>query len=388
MRDKINVLYYPDMFADQTTLKKAILFFDEIHFMDRPSFTFDGGLGTIGMQSPLRQFERLFRRDNVPIYIHEPLSGRLHGDFLDQISADVNDPRFLTLFQEGLRTSENFRLHHIQPGKYSDIETNEICTERELANYFLSLDTSSIAESHGSAMALLTDEQIRPYGFSNPASLIKTFVFTAAVCSAKMNLALSIGSEEGFTPLADAAPYSHLLGSKYARAVGILGEAGGQVPLTDLSFAIFDELVPSDVLAKMTFEDVIRYRFESEKARDEFLEYLSVLQQKMGRIEDDVKYAEIIERLIKTEILPAASSFKNKLRTINESLAGTLTKGLMGAGSFAAGSVQIFGDMSLNKILALAGLTSAYVGSAAIEALVAQRAATRECSLSYILSLD
>lgn len=55
MRDKVNVLYYPDMIADQATLKKAILFFDEIHFMDRPSFTFEGGLGTIGMSSPLCQ---------------------------------------------------------------------------------------------------------------------------------------------------------------------------------------------------------------------------------------------------------------------------------------------------------------------------------------------
>lgn len=29
--DKINALYYPDMDVDQTTLKKAILLFDEIH---------------------------------------------------------------------------------------------------------------------------------------------------------------------------------------------------------------------------------------------------------------------------------------------------------------------------------------------------------------------
>ena len=108
MRDKINVLYYPDMVADQTTLKKAILFFDEIHFMDRPSFTFDGGMGTIGMKSPLREFEQLFRRDNVPIHIHEPLNGRLNGDLLEKISADINDLRFLSIFQEGLRTSETY----------------------------------------------------------------------------------------------------------------------------------------------------------------------------------------------------------------------------------------------------------------------------------------
>ena len=122
MRDKINVLYYPDMVADQTTLKKAILFFDEIHFMDRPSFTFDGGMGTIGMKSPLREFEQLFRRDNVPIHIHEPLNGRLNGDLLEKISADINDLRFLSIFQEGSVNYGRF-LYLIQnpkriPGKY------------------------------------------------------------------------------------------------------------------------------------------------------------------------------------------------------------------------------------------------------------------------------
>ena len=387
MRDKINVLYYPDMVADHTTLKKAILFFDEIHFMDRPSFSFDGGFGTIGTQSPLRQLEQLFRRDNVPLYIHEPPSGRLSGDLLDQIAADVNDPRFLDLFQKGLRESEVFRLDHIKPGNYADIETKEMRTEKELADLLLSVDTSMTFESHESAMALLTDVQVRPFGFSNPMSLLKTLVFEAAICSAKMNLALSIGSREGFIPFADAAPYGSLLGSKYARAVSRVGEAGGQIPLTDLSFAIFDELVPSEALARMTFEDVIRYRREAVKDREEFLEYLGILQQKIGLIEGDTEYTATIERLVKTEVLPAADKFRDRLRLVAESFFGNLAKGVMGAGGMAGG-VQVFGDLSLEKILALAGLTSAYVGQAAIDALLARRAVTRECSLSYVLSLD
>src|SRR2546422_10698276 len=40
MRDKITALYYPDFQSDPVTLIKAILLFDEIHYMDRPSFTF------------------------------------------------------------------------------------------------------------------------------------------------------------------------------------------------------------------------------------------------------------------------------------------------------------------------------------------------------------
>ena len=386
MRDKINVLYYPDMVADQTTLKKAILFFDEIHFMDRPSFTFDGGMGAIGMKSPLREFEQLFRRDNVPIHIHEPLNGRLNGDLLEKISADINDLRFLSIFQEGLRTSETFRLQHIQPGNYADIDTQEVRTEKQIIDLLLSSDISAVTNSHGNAMTLLTDEKIRPFG-STPLSVLKTFIFQAAVCSAKMNNALSLGVAEGFTPLADAAPYGRLLGSKYARAVGVLGEVGNKVPLTDLSFAIFDELVSGEILDKMTFEDVIRYRSESGKARDEFLEYLAILQQKIGLIEVGEEYPVAIGNLIKSEILPAATVFKNKLQTIAEAFYGSLVKGVVSAGGMACG-VQVFGDISLGKIIALAGLSTAYVGNAAIDALLAERSVSRDCSLSYVLSLD
>jgi hypothetical protein len=46
MRDtRINVLYYPEMLAAQATLKKAILLSDELHFIERPSFSFRRGRG-------------------------------------------------------------------------------------------------------------------------------------------------------------------------------------------------------------------------------------------------------------------------------------------------------------------------------------------------------
>lgn len=192
---------------------------------------------------------------------------------------------------------------------------------------------------------------------------------------------------EGFVPLADAAPYSNLIGSKYARAIDKLDGAGYQVPITDLGFAIFDELVPNNVLHQMEFKDVIRYRHDAQNAREEFLEYLSALQQKMGQIKSDSGYAETIDHLIVNEVIPAAKQFKNKMQTIGESFVGTLAKGAMGAGGAASG-VQILGDLSLSHILVLAGLTSAYVGQAAIEAALAHRAVRRDCSLSYVLSLD
>lgn len=90
--NKINALYYPDMDVDHTTLKKAILLFDEIYFIDRPSFTFPNNFGTIGASSSLRQYERSFRDAGVPLYVHGVQGGRLPSDFLQQVLADINDP--------------------------------------------------------------------------------------------------------------------------------------------------------------------------------------------------------------------------------------------------------------------------------------------------------
>ncbi len=67
------------MGCDGATLKKAILFFDEIHFMDRPAFTFQTGpkasWGMIGSQSYLRPYEQSFREEGVPFYVHDAPGG-------------------------------------------------------------------------------------------------------------------------------------------------------------------------------------------------------------------------------------------------------------------------------------------------------------------------
>ena len=74
MRDRVSVFYYPSMVAESVTLKKAILLFDELHFIDRPSFMF-GNFGTVGTASPMRAFEQSFRDEGVPLYVHEPRDG-------------------------------------------------------------------------------------------------------------------------------------------------------------------------------------------------------------------------------------------------------------------------------------------------------------------------
>ncbi|WP_175581862.1 hypothetical protein [Burkholderia singularis] len=387
MRDPVKVLYYPDMIPEDTALKKAVLFFDEIHFMDRPSFMFEGGLGTIGTQSRLRSFEELFRRDGVPLFVHEAPGGPVQGDFLAMVAADVNDLNFLRDFQAGLRSSPTFSQHVVQEGKYPDIDTKELHTAETLRDEFSKVDLSNVLTQFENPMSLLTDKSVRPFGLTKPESIAKTLIFQAAVLSTHLNHALTVGANEGFIPFADAAPYGNLFRTKYFRAMLALDLKENRIPLTDLSFEIFDALVDNSLLAKMEMKDVVRYRRESASAREAFLEYVSILQAKAASIGPDQTYSEVVDRLVLTEIMPAARQFSNKLQAVFENTLGALGKGVVGAIG-GAGVIELLGDLSLAKIISLGSVASAYVTKALIDAYISERATRRECSLNYILSID
>jgi hypothetical protein len=385
MREKVNVLYYPEFWMDYTTLIKAILLFDEIHIMDRPSIMFGGTrgqFGTIGAASPLRQYEASFREEGVPLYVHSAPMGPVGGEWYDQITADVNDPEFLRRFQGGLKTSSRFRTLQIAPGDYG-----ENADQDAVARRLIDVDTSTDFKSHESAMALFDDASIHPFQLSTAVGCAKQLVADAVICSAKLNFALTIWATQGFLPLADARPYADLLGTKYARAISKLEPAVNKIQVTDLSFAIFDELIPAGNLRKLKVADAIAYRKQSAAAREAFLEHLTLIQSKHTQIGPDGDYAATVQNLVAAEVMPAVRTFRNKLQTIDEGLFGAVAKGVVGAiGSSSA--VTLFADLSWQKIIGLAGVAAAYVANASIDAILAERAAKRECSISYVLSLD
>jgi hypothetical protein len=241
--------------------------------------------------------------------------------------------------------------------------------------------------SHEKPSNLFSDKKVHVFDLSTATGRAKNLVASTAACSAKINFALNVAAKQGFLPLADANPYGDLLGVKYARAINKLEPEKNKIQVTDLTFAIFDQLISAERLEKLTFTDIVRYRKASEKERETFLEYLSVLQAKQASIGSDGDYVGAIEKLMAAEIVPAARRFKNDLAAISDSMFGALAKGAVGfVGSSSV--VQLFTDLSLEKILLLAGAAAAYVTTVGIEGIIGDRAARRECSISYILSLD
>jgi len=235
MRDLVRAFYYSSSYLPMATLLKSMLIFDELHLMDRPSFTFicyGGHFGMVGHESPLRPYEKAFRSEGFPLYVHEAPGGPVSGELLAQVDADLKDLHFLRKFQEGLRKSERFRDLNIAHGNYGGGETHETLAEKLCA-----LDVTSLQDLN----AVIGNPKAQPFATNTAEGCARFFLMHAMECSAVLNYALEAGIEQAVNPLSDAKPYTTLVGCKYSRAIAKLNsESKQQVPVTDLSLAILD----------------------------------------------------------------------------------------------------------------------------------------------------
>jgi hypothetical protein len=386
MREKIKALYYPEFWMDVATLKRSILLFDELHVMDRPSFSFGGGkksnFGMIGADSPLRRFEKSFRDEGMPLYVHGAPGGRISEEDYAEVAADLNDMEYLRRFQKGLETSPAFRRIQIPVANYGEVGNQDDVTRAAL-----DVDLTTAFANYDTPIQLLEDPAIQLFHYSTPEESAKSFLNEALTCAVKLNLALRIGAKYGHQPLADAKPFGNLLGAKYARAIAAAEKVTPQIQFTDLTFAIFDELMPLERLSALSMQDVMSYRKSSAGAREAFLDHMASLRAKASEVTDAGDYQGSIEKLLITEIRPAARDFQNALEKIDDGFKASMAKG--GLGVLGGSSlIQLFAAMSWATLLPLAMLGIAYVGKAAVDAYYADKAARRESSISYILSID
>jgi hypothetical protein len=388
MRDPVRAFYYASHFLPTSTLWKSILLFDELHVMDRPSFTFichGGHFGMMGTASPMRQFDESFRREGFPLYVHEAPGGPISGDLLQQVDADIADQNFLQKFQAGLAHSERFRDLNIAHGNYGGGDTHETISEK-----LCRIDVSQLADPD----AVIGNRAAKPFDVTTPEGRARFFLMHAMECSAVLNYALEVGNENGVIPLSDAKPFSDLVSCKYSRAIKRLNsETDARVPATDISFAILDEVLPTAIVEGLKPSDVLRYRKESANAREAFLEYVIALQARIGSTRVGENYEKSISRMIDAEVRPAAREYRDKLQKIREKLFGTIaTDATLAAAGAMAGTagLEIFGDISWTRLLSLAAVAAStaggFIGRAAIEGFVESRAAKRECALSYLLN--
>jgi len=330
----------------------------------------------VGSSSPLRAYEESFREEEVPLFVHAAPGGPVGGELLQRVTADIADQEFLRAYQQGIRESDNFCETQIARGNYGNGETHET-----IARKFAALDLDSIKDP----MALLKDNSIRPFDLTSDNGMLKNFLHHAVECSAVMNFALYIGSNEGITPLADALPFGNLLGAKYRRAIGALNPRENP-RFGELSFAIFDEVVPAEAIGALSFKEVVNYRKTSENEREAFLEHVLHLESQLRGIPIDEDYPSTVSRFVTEEVAPAAREYRNKMRKVYETLFGSVVKSVTTTAA-GAGIVQVFADLSWANLLKIAAVGGAALVKHGVDAAIEARAVKRETALAYLINL-
>jgi hypothetical protein len=393
MREEIRAFYYPDFIADQPTVAKAILLFDELHFMDRPGLSFFGSGGMLGMPSPIRDFLPNFNEAGIPVFVHNaPRDAR---PLEPLIAADISDFDFIKKFQLGLKSDPHFFSIHISADLAAALGGQDKALEM-----LTSIDLPSALADYGSPLDLVQDLTFRPFIGSSVLDIAKTLLFFAIQCSAKMNFAfstsnpavagcnsnkpvmndclVSVGAKEGFVPFADARPYRDLLQRKCMRAVNQLDPSTSKIQAADLTLSALDEAVPADCLETLTIPFAIEFRKRYQGERKEFLEHIASLQEKLVAVQPGSDYRTRLENIVTSEIRPTIRTFRDKIRTVDEKTANAV--------SATAALTLICVFAGLGWVPVFTGLVN--MARSALDAIADERAARRECSMSYILRLD
>ena len=118
--DKYAGLFYGNHYTTSLTFKKALLLYDEVHFLDRSSFTLRGQYGTVGKKTPYRRIPPELEEENVKIICHEPPSGIISEPLKASIAEDMRDERFVHTFIRRFLKHEWFSSFFLKPrGRYS-----------------------------------------------------------------------------------------------------------------------------------------------------------------------------------------------------------------------------------------------------------------------------
>jgi hypothetical protein len=144
--------------------------------------------------------------------------------------------------------------------------------------------------------------------------------------------------------------------------------------------------VRSESLFNLNLGDVIKYRRDSARAGEAFLEQPVALQPKLSTVPTDGDYRQAIKKLIDTDIRLAATSFRNQMTAVYEKLFGLIAKGVIAGAPVAA--AHFLGDLSWPLMLGMAARPGFIRRTRLLMRLLKVGRSVRECAISYLLDVD
>lgn len=428
----VKCLYYPYSRAiDLTTLKKAILLFDEVAFLDSESPMTRGELMEELVSGHEKEeleiaYDFLIKEEIVTIL--QP-SGIIEAN--DQLLTlnilnDVFDDDFFELAYSyssslwgfmGGRIPPSF-LEAVRVKQNSKIEGFRILNQQSKDIHRMNLSVGDFfkarKESKTERAAFIPEAYREDYRYAilenhRRGRHLYEVPFPLGA-SIRLNEALLMCSINDYIPFTDSTVHDKLLMNKVSRALEEVGDNPNlrdyletslplNLPKQHLSLIILDNLIPEEELSKRSLQELIEYRNENRESLRRLREKIAEVSVNIELGKEGVNYYASLQRLMDSKIVPEITKTRDEIVKKYEEAFGRLKIRSVGTvasslGITAAGgtlATNIFAGMSLTQILiACAVAQTGMLASVGANELVKIRQAKkdeRRNSFSYLTNL-
>jgi hypothetical protein len=415
-------LYYPySRCVDETNLKKALLLFDELVFLDsQPQFARNammreeekfnadkveelylklsesGAIKILNPQSVTKQFDLLIT-SNVTYDIRDDEYCKTAIDY----SADVWDilyerlpPSFIEAFYPGAGTfSEAISLQNIIKSK-GDTE--------KLPDWIMKFAKFRFPNGNEAQAWEAFKNRYKYVIGGNPHVRLEAYeVPFLQASSLRINEALLMCATNEYIPYTDSKIHNNLLNLKLNNTISkiksdksfkkkVLPDIEYEIPKEQLSLKIIDELIPSDNLSKLTFSELLTYKSENIKLLERFRTKVSELSTSIESVGYDDKYYRNLQKLFDKEVKPEVTKIKDELvKSYEKSFGKIIVNSIVAI--IPTLSVSIIGGLNFSSILAACAAAEAgYLTTSGKDSLLEIISAVRNNKrndYSYLLNL-
>lgn len=379
-------LYYGGVIPEEHALKRALLLYDHLHFLDRGSFSLNGRYGTIGMGSPLRQWQSRFQSDGIAVSFHQPFAGRLSGPLRDSVGSDLQNKLFTKTFASRFLNDTSFSKLFVA----DDAQVNHFSSRSKSYGHEIKRAMQRIAWEK---VEFSLDRLVQSDGsnFNDPSShesLELTMLFHACEASFNLNSMFAATAIAEAVPWTDSAAYHELVKVKYrsAQEVGLV-PPDASIKLDALVHTILDDIIGTQRIDAVALSDVVAFRKRHEHELLTFRNYVAALGYEIESEPWSPKLDAELHKLVSMEVMPKALEYRETLTRSWEDLFGGLVKGV-GKSAIATLIGLVLQSTSFHTLATVgsAGAIISWLATPVTDLLVQQRR-NRRNALSFLLRL-
>jgi hypothetical protein len=439
---QLRALYFPySRCANEITLKRCVLLFDELGFVDPTSPEMREALitdkreipqGIIADWSAVRDhYGLLMDRGIIKFYDPEPIIQK-HDKLLGAaLKADLNDdavwklcttpgtPSTWSVLRRKVPSSA-FEFLNSQVGPRINYGTARAkaffhqeflewpnLSNSEFKSDHSPFDANELGEERADWYRYIFHDRkvaIERDRYGKKASIRKRLQDVELSCnfpfthgsSLAVNTALLLADSEGLVPFTDSALHHEMLSLIYRRATTTLTSSSPPIfgvkrldarKLSRVALTLLDIMVPDETIESLSISQCLKYRNESAEAFRRLKNLIGELTSQLEAEPMTDEFENEMRKIVYQKVIPEAQKARDKGIEVYEKLFGKLANRVAAAVTPTLGA-SIFAGLSSPVMLAVAGAAAfGAVLPDLVDTLLEERTMRRN-SLSYLLKLS